>query len=82
MKKVQPSGARKRKKRELLEKKQSLNNKKRALDTWIKRSRVEVEEIGNNEAAKNSSDTGMESEHNNNSTGTEFLKSRMQNILQ
>ena len=35
---------------------------------------MEVEEIGNNEAAKNSSDTGVESEHNNNSTGTEFLK--------
>ena len=34
----------------------------------IKRSRVEVEETGNNEAAENSSDTGIESEHNNNST--------------
>ena len=33
-----------------------------------KRSRVEVEETGNNEAAENSSDTNMESEHNNNCT--------------
>ena len=29
---------------------------------------MEVEETGNNEAAENSSDTSMESEHNNNST--------------
>ena len=38
------------------------------LNTWIKRCRVEVEEIRNNEATENSSDTSMKSEHNNNST--------------
>ena len=44
------------------------SRQKGALDTWIKRSRVEVEETESNEAAENSSDTSMESEDNNNRT--------------
>ena len=65
MKKVQPSGAQNRKKKRTREEAES--RQKRALDTWIKRLGVEIEETGNNEAAKNSSDTSMESEHNSNS---------------
>ena len=66
MKKLQPSGAQKRIKKRAREEAES--RQKGALDTWIKRSRVEVEETGNKEAAENSSDTSMESKHNNNIT--------------
>jgi len=66
MKKVQPSGAQNRKKKRAREKAES--RQKGALDTWIKKNRVDVEETENNEAAENSSDTSMEPEHNNNST--------------
>ena len=43
MKKVQPSGAQSRKKKRAREEAES--RQKEALDTWIKRSRVEVNEI-------------------------------------
>ena len=46
------------------------SRQKEALNTRIKRSRMEVEEIGNNEEAENSSVTSVESEHNNNSTAS------------
>ena len=62
---MQPSGAQNRKKKRAREEAES--RQKGTLDTWIKRSRVEVERTGNNEAAEKSSDTSMESEHNNNS---------------
>ena len=66
MKKAQRNGAQNRKKKRAREETES--RQKEALNTWIKRCRVEVEETRNNEAAENSSDISMESEHNNNST--------------
>ena len=63
---MQPSGAQNRKKKRAIEEAES--RQKGTLDTWIKKSRVEVEEKGNNDATENFSDTSMESEHNNNST--------------
>ena len=52
---MQPSRAQNRKRKKAREEAES--RQKEALNTWIKRSRVEVEKIGNNEAAKNSLDT-------------------------
>ena len=49
--------------------------------TCVKRNRVKVEETGNNEAAENSSDTSMESEHNNNSTVFSFTSQTEKNKL-
>ena len=63
---MQPRGAQNKKKKGAG--KEAESRQKGALDTWIKRSRVEVEKTGNNEAAENSSDTSMELEHNNNSS--------------